>query len=248
MQDIVWHNYLKSEGKSASTVNARLACVLETSQYFYKRCLLTYSYLTGRSYESGTHELFEERADEAILQDDILRSELPRLKPDRVFGLQATENLEDLLSQPMRRPLPGAGGNTVGDVVRSSPFKPNSKPLFFPFLVLEAKSESSSNGFDAIQAQTALPIRALLRLQENLQSHVADADVDAGAKCHFDPLVWFLASRGDAWRVYGCHVRKGEQNERDRYVSADLLIFSLETKIGEAMRWRRGSRGGVLID
>ncbi|KAK2879385.1 hypothetical protein FQN49_000928 [Arthroderma sp. PD_2] len=53
--------------------------------------------------------------------------------------------------------------------------------------------------------QSAFPIWALLQLQENLLSHKSD-------ESSFRPLVWFLANRGDAWRVYGCYLAKGESN------------------------------------
>jgi len=164
------------------------------------------------SYETGTNPLFDDRTQELILHDHTLRSELPKQEPDRIYGLQATRNFEDLLSRSMPRTSTRTDPTTVGDLVRSSPFKAESDPLLFPFLVLEAKSESSSNGFDDIQTQTAFPIWALLKLQEDLQLHMADAE-----SC-FDPLVWFLASRGDAWRVYGCHLTRGVNNEPTRYV------------------------------
>lgn len=143
------------------------------------------------------------------------RSELPRQEPDRVYGLQATRNFEDLLSRPIPSTTAGTAPTTVGDLVRSSPFKSESDPLLFPFLVLEAKSESSSNGFDDIQVQTALPIWALLKLQEGLQ-------LQAGAESHSHPLVWFLASRGDAWQVYGCHVIRGANGAPARFVSNEI--------------------------
>lgn len=181
------------------------------------------------------NSLFDDRVQELIIHDSTLRSKLPRKEPDRIYGLQATRNLEDLLSTPLPGPSIGAGGSTVGDMVRSSPFRSGSDPLLFPFLILEAKSESSSSGFDDIQAQTAFPIWALLKLQEDLQSHVEAAD----AKCQFHPLVWFLASRGDAWRVYGCHIRKGDQSERSRYVSDDLSILIRSKDVNSRKGQRR---------
>jgi hypothetical protein len=54
--------------------------------------------------------------------------------------------------------------SSVGETIRTSPFKEGVEPLLFPFLVLEAKSEKSSNGFEDIQTQTAFPILALLKL------------------------------------------------------------------------------------
>ena len=170
----------------------------------------------SRSYEIGTNPLFDDRAQELIIHDDALRSELPKQQPDRIYGLQATRNFKDLLSQQMPRASTRTGLTTVGDLVRSTPFKAASDPLLFPFLVLEAKSETSPNGFDDIQVQTAFPIWALLKLQEDLQSQMVDS------RSCFDPLVWFFASRGDAWRVYGCSLVRGEDHEPNRYVSNQI--------------------------
>jgi hypothetical protein len=39
---------------------------------------------------------------------------------------------------------------SIGEVVRASPFKEGVEPLFFPFLILEAKSEKNLNGFKDI--------------------------------------------------------------------------------------------------
>lgn len=165
------------------------------------------------SYEIGTNPLFDDRAQELIVHDLALQSELLKQHPDRVYGLQATRNFQDLLSRSMPRTSNRTDPITVGDIIRSSPFKAESDPLLFPFLVLEAKSESSPCGFDAIQAQTAFPIWSLLKLQEGLQSHKVDSESS------FEPLVWFLASRGDAWRVYACSITKGANNQPVTYVS-----------------------------
>ena len=165
------------------------------------------------SYEIGTNPLFDDRAQELIIHDLTLRSELPKQEPDRIYGLQKTRNFEDLLSRSMPCTSSGTNPITVGDMIRSSPFKAESDPLLFPFLVLEAKKESSSSGFDDIQAQTAFPIWTLLKLQEGLQSH------KVGSESSFEPLVWFIATRGDAWRVYGCSITVGANNGPNTYVS-----------------------------
>ena len=142
---------------------------------------------------------------EVILHEPLLRSELPKQEPDRVYGLQATQNFEDFLSRPMANPSAENQGFSVGECIRSSSFKEGTDPLLFPFLVLEAKAEKSSNGFADIQTQTMFPIRALLKLQEDLQKATKHA-TDSG----LGPLVWFFANRGDSWRVYGCYVTEDE--------------------------------------
>lgn len=85
---------------------------------------------------------------------------------------------------------------------------------------MEAKSEKSSNGFHDIQAQTALPILALLKLQEDLFAQATD-----GHRAD-RPLIWFFANRGDAWRVYGCCVSDDEPAGYDIFQLWDGSIMS----------------------
>jgi hypothetical protein len=155
-----------------------------------------------------------------IIHDPLIRSQLPRQQPDRVYGLQATKNFNQLLSQTASGSLGPSDGTTVGERVRSSPFKEGTEPLLFPFLVLEAKSESSSSGFGDIQNQTAFPIFTLLRLQEDLQAQAKASELGA------IPLVWFFANRGDAWRVYGCFV---SNSETSKYVCFRLFLLRLSS-------------------
>jgi hypothetical protein len=90
----------------------------------------------------------------------------------------------------------------------------------FPFLILEAKSEKSSNGFNDIQTQTAFPILALLKLQEDLLAQVPDGDVADG------PLIWFFANRGDSWRVYGCCLSGEQPSGYVRIISISCIAMS----------------------
>ena len=172
------------------------------------------------SYEIGTNSLFDDRTQEMIIHDPLIRSQLPRQEPDRVYGLQATKNFNQLLSQPASDSLGASDGTTVGERVRSSPFKEGTEPLLFPFLILEAKSESSSNGFGDMQIQTAFPIFALLKLQEDLQAQAKPSELGAV------PLVWFFANRGDAWRIYGCFV---SNSETSKYVRSHLFLLRLSS-------------------
>lgn len=113
---------------------------------------------------------------------------LPKQQPDRVYGLNQTTNFDKLLSQHVLSDDASTSRTTVRAAVRTTPFKEGVEPLLFPFLVLEAKSEKSLNGFDDIQAQTAFPIWTLLKLQQDLLATVADDDSESG------PLVWFFAN------------------------------------------------------
>src|SRR5205823_2464722 len=131
--------------------------------------------------------------EEVILHDNSVRTELPKQKPDRVYGLRATTSFEKYLSSPFEHEGAPEANCTLGDLLGTSPFKSGSDPLLFPFLLLEAKSEQSGNGFDDIQVQSAFPLWALLTLQQKLQSFNSENDRS------FHPLVWFLATRGDTW-------------------------------------------------
>jgi hypothetical protein len=170
--------------------------------------------LISGSYEIGINSLFDDRTQEMILHDPLISPHLPDQEPDRVYGLRATKNFSQLLSQTASSSLGASGGTTIGERVRSSPFKEGTEPLLFPFLILEAKSESSPNGFGDVQIQTAFPIFALLKLQEDLQAQAKASESGAS------PLVWFFANRGDAWRVYGCFV---SNSETSRYVRFRLF-------------------------
>jgi hypothetical protein len=170
--------------------------------------------LNDHSFEIGTNSLFDDRAQEMIVHDPLVRSQLPKQEPDRVYGLRVTSNFEKLLSQSMANDSVPGISTTIGEAVSVSPFKGVTDPLLFPFLILEAKSENSRDGFYSIQTQTAFPIMALLKLQENLQSKIPNGELGT------DPLVWFFGHRGEDWRVYGCYVNKDIQPPQ--YVS---LVF-----------------------
>ncbi|KAL4949061.1 hypothetical protein BDW69DRAFT_188669 [Aspergillus filifer] len=111
---------------------------------------------------------------------EIQKNILSRHRPDRVVGLGQTPELTHLLAAN-----PRVLATVNGD----------ESDMFFPFLVLEAKSEKNSVGFESIERQTVFPIRAMLGLQRALQE---------ASRIQTDPLVWFLANRGDEWRIYGC--------------------------------------------
>jgi hypothetical protein len=123
---------------------------------------------------------------------------LPRQRPDRIVGLRETNNIRMLLDQPPRA-HPNSDARRLRDLIRSSPFKWQSDPLLFPFLVLEAKTDSAHNNFSDIQYQTAFPIKSLLDLQTGLQLY------SPSSKQIPEPLVWFLGYRGSDWKLYGCY-------------------------------------------
>jgi hypothetical protein len=94
--------------------------------------------------------------------------------------------------------------NTIRETTKCTVLNSNSGPLLFPFLVIEAKSESGE-GFNVCGRQTALPIWKMLKIQEELQSQ-SKMKIEYGG-----PLVWYIAYRGEAWRLYGCYAVKKKE-------------------------------------
>ncbi|KAL2837237.1 hypothetical protein BJY01DRAFT_237950 [Aspergillus pseudoustus] len=162
----IWQSEIQAALSESQIEQAR---ELEQRRKRRKPCQCPLSERPRDLYEIGTNPLFDDRAQGFVVCDELLRSQLPKQGPDR--------HPED----------------TISDILKTSPFKSEADPLLFPFLLLEAKSETSSSGFDAIQVQSAFPIYALLKIQEELRCCV---DWQSGEE-RFEPLVWFLASRGD---------------------------------------------------
>lgn len=144
------------------------------------------------SYDDGINALFDNKADEMIKYPKGLQRELPkRDRPDRVYGLRVTERFDRLLSlMPENRLV-------------TSPFKMEGEPIIFPYLVLEAKSEKSADGFQDIQVQTAFAIRELLCIQDGLAEAVENPSTWDGG-----PLVWFLSCKGEQWRVLAAYIER----------------------------------------
>ncbi|KEF55829.1 uncharacterized protein A1O9_08580 [Exophiala aquamarina CBS 119918] len=124
------------------------------------------SILSNKSDERVWHQ-------DSGLENEVIDQKYKR--PDRVYGLSMTSSFV-----PFRERLS-----------KASPFKGGH--TLFPFLLVEAKSEKSSSGFEQIERQTALSIRTCLKLQ---------VDLDAESNQVLDPLVWFFGFMGDEWRLY----------------------------------------------
>lgn len=135
-------------------------------------------------------------------EKDIVKRE----KPDRIFGFIETRRFREALNK-----LPAESENEI----RYSPFVEGaSDPIIFPFLVCEAKSEQSTDGFRNIEVQTTFAIHTLLEVQEGLQNE----SVKHGISPPTCPLVWFFAYRGANWRMYICYTKKDKMGNLS-YVS-----------------------------
>lgn len=121
---------------------------------------------------------------------------------------------EKLLEEMYSHEEPGsARRRTVEEVVQVSINPDNGgDPLLFPFLLLEAKGEKGPENFEHMEIQTSFPIKHALKLQYDLLKTPGNTmDVPGG------PLTWFLANRGEDWRVYAAFVH--EKDGRPDYVS-----------------------------
>ena len=97
--------------------------------------------------------------------------------------------------------------------LRHTPF--SDEDIYYPFLICEAKSEQRGPGFAAIEAQTALPIRTCIKLQEDLKQR---------RSYPLTPFVWFLAYQGDEWRVAACI----------KHAEAYVSFFSMSLRLRKA--------------
>lgn len=165
--------------------------------------------------DPGMSELFSSRTEETVHQpgQSGSRSLNPQKQPDRIQGLRLTQNFKDALQKPYTYDDPEHyNGRLVGDVIHSSVTVDSGEPLLFPFLVSEAKGEKGAENFECMEVQTAFPIKYALELQYDLIKTRGNTEGVPGG-----PLVWFLANRGEDWRVYGAVVH--EQDGRSNYVS-----------------------------
>ncbi|KAI9766384.1 MAG: hypothetical protein M1839_004916 [Geoglossum umbratile] len=166
----------------------------------------------------GLNPLFSNRADELILYGHDLASQVRDRKPDRIYGLQQTNNFEKELgkrAQMVHHLANAASTQRVMDTIESTPLQGRGDPLIFPFLIAEAKS-AEGGGFAACGLQTAFPIWKLLKIQEQLE-----ATTGRGLREQGGPLVWYVAYRGENWRISGCYTTEEEQG-RVCYEIVDL--------------------------
>jgi hypothetical protein len=122
-------------------------------------------------------------------------------RPDRIIGFQETGSLNRRLDSIARWLQDAAVTHTIRETTECTVLNSKSGRLLFPFLVIEAKSESGE-GFNVCGRQTALPIWKMLKIQEELQSQ-SKRNLEYGG-----PLVWYIAYRGETWRLYGCYTVK----------------------------------------
>ncbi|EXJ68816.1 uncharacterized protein A1O5_07747 [Cladophialophora psammophila CBS 110553] len=157
--------------------------------------------------DNGLNPLFDDRADVEIQYEEKIDKILRQGKrPDRVMGLRVTTRLDRILKETI-----GPMGKLVGESARMTSLK-GSIPLLFPFLILEAKSEKSADTFSKIDLQSGFAIRNLLQLQRDL-ARATSENQQYGMK----PLVWYLAYKGEEWRVSGAYVEETNKDSGPNY-------------------------------
>jgi hypothetical protein len=148
-------------------------------------------------------------------------------KPDRVYGLQQTkfftQALQAITATIQDRVTEEVEVDEIFKAFQFTPFEERARPLIFPFLISEAKTERGDS-FDACERQTAFPIWTLLRMQEVLQVMSKQRLTEQGGS-----LVWFFANRGEEWRLYGCFtdLKEDGKDQQTSYVSPPLLNSKL---------------------
>jgi len=82
-------------------------------------------------------------------------------KPDRVYGFRKTSRFGRLFDEVILNPESESKGRILSDILECSPFDEPRDQVLFPFLLLEAKSETGDSFSDA-EIQSAFPIKKLL--------------------------------------------------------------------------------------
>lgn len=111
-----------------------------------------------------------------------------------------TENLKALLDSADGRVADDGEEKLLRDTLEASPFKRSREPLLFPFLLIEAKSDTTGDAA-GVEMQSAFAIERLLRVQDQLRPA---ADAETGWIT--EPVVWFFGWHGQDWYVKGSFI------------------------------------------
>lgn len=152
-----------------------------------------------------SNKIFSSRADEMTSFDSFetdSEESIKRRRPDRILGFQETGSFSRRLEKynlMAGRSENEAGLETIWETVESTVLNHKGNSLLFPFLIVEAKSRNGAS-FEDCDAQTALPVLKMLKIQEDLQRK-SQMTLEYGG-----PLVWYIAYRGEDWRLSGCYI------------------------------------------
>jgi hypothetical protein len=183
-------------------------------------------------------KIFSSRADEMTSFDSFKtfpEESIKSRRPDRILGFQETnsfsrrlENHNLMAGRLEKEPEL----ETIWETIDSTILNHKGKALLFPFLIIEAKSRTGAS-FEDCNLQTALPILKMLKIQEDLQKK-SQMTLEYGG-----PLVWYIAYRGEDWRLSGCYI--SEKLGGTSYVSATHWIigwlYSLKSGDYHSLDW-----------
>ncbi|KAL7894051.1 hypothetical protein HDV64DRAFT_128727 [Trichoderma sp. TUCIM 5745] len=180
----------------------------------------------------GLNQIFNFRADEEVRHNLEVSKELGKKeRPDRVYGLRKTRNIELLLYDiAAQRPDPevSTGLDQTGQPsalrFMDQPMNAKGDHQLFPFLVLEAKT-GSSDEWHAINMQTAFSIRTFLDSQQQLYSAASALVSDWKAS----PMVWFFSNNGENWRLCAAYTEDApaERARVGTIVYASVILRSI---------------------
>lgn len=169
----------------------------------------------ARNEAVGLNRIFCHREDEEVRYEKDLTSHLKKdfQKPDAIYGLRKTRNIENLLYDTRKRKMDEMDDpRQLHEVLDPSPYEQalngTGDALLFPFLVVEAKSGLSRNDWHSINIQTAFPIRTFLQIQARLIDTANHPYPNA-----LDPLVWFFSHKGEDWRLSMAFCEKSEMQK-----------------------------------
>ncbi|KAF4995714.1 hypothetical protein FDECE_12707 [Fusarium decemcellulare] len=213
----IWRSEIEAERLDESTT----ATALKNRQQAREPCRCpreerSQDYLEA----SGINRIFGHREDEAVRLDANVSKRLSKelQKPDKVFGLRQTRNIENLLYDTSNTELSDGGSDSEPPQVHElvpQPLNQTGDALLFPFLLLEAKSGMTGTDWYSIQLQTAFPIHKFLETQHRLLSATRTM-----SDREFEPVVWFLSNKGEDWRLslaFTQRVPPGETTEEAFY-------------------------------
>lgn len=189
----------------------------ETSKTRKIHALRSKTTLTFGSFGGGISILFSDRAEARIKHDPPLQTSLqpPKFKysevVDRIYGLRQTDKFRLVLDSIDKRYIE-TRNIPLRESIKFSPLSSGgNEPLLFPFLIMEAKS-SKGRSRSETHMQSAFCIRQLLEIQRDL---VTAAEYELQDET--DPLIWYIATRGEQWDIYAGFVEVDQ--DITRYVS-----------------------------
>ena len=165
------------------------------------------------SCDMRTSPIFASVLDEYVYNGIERRRKHYDRRPDRIYGLRNIPKDSRQLN---------SDANVIGKV-KSSPFQESLNHIHFPFLLVEAKSEKSSDKLGNIYKQSEGSIRRMLKLQADLISRVRlerdKRPILTG------PLVWFFSFKGTQWGLHMCYTYDLYLQELSQVSSIHILVF-----------------------